>query len=124
MNSFDYTVLLIGGIAGVAIGILVAAIYFMRHIRDLNSQKSELLVNNAALHARLETERAGLDDHFKALAQETLKSNSENFLNLAKEKLKAAQADGSHDLEKRTQAIEQMVKPVEKHLLQLNGAIE
>ncbi|HPF78250.1 MAG TPA: DNA recombination protein RmuC [Alphaproteobacteria bacterium] len=78
----------------------------------------------AGLQARLEAERAGLDDHFKALAQATLQSNSENFLNIAQEKLKAAQADSAHDLDKRTQAIAQMIQPVEKHLTQLNGVVE
>ena len=111
--SLDPTSLMIGAGAGLLVGL----IFFLWRSSALKAQ-------TAALEARLESERAGLDDHFKALAQATLQSNSENFLNIAQEKLKMAQADNAHDLEKRTQAIQQMVKPVEKHLMQLNGAVE
>ena len=102
---------------GLAAGFLIGMLLLLLRSGQLKAQK-------ARLEARLEAERAGLDEHFKALAQETLQSNSENFLNIAQEKLKAAQKDSSHDLEKRTQAIAEMVKPVEKHLLQLNGVVE
>lgn len=102
---------------GLVCGLLIGLLFMLLRTGTLKAQK-------AGLEARIEAERAGLDDHFKALAQATLQSNSENFLNIAQEKLKAANADNAHDLEKRTQAIAQMVKPVEKHLLQLNGAVE
>ncbi len=78
----------------------------------------------AALEARLESERAALGDHFKMLAHEALKSNTDQFLTLAGEKLRAAQKDGEHDLQKRSIAIEQMVKPVEAHLQRMNGMVE
>ncbi|MEZ5902452.1 MAG: hypothetical protein R3D88_03965 [Alphaproteobacteria bacterium] len=78
----------------------------------------------AGLEVCLESERAGLDEHFKALANATLQSNSESFLTIAQEKLKSAQNDNAHELEKKTQAIAAMVEPVQKHLLQLNGVVE
>lgn len=78
----------------------------------------------AALEARLESERGVMDEHFQGLAQAALKNNAENFLTLAQEKLKAAQKDGAHDLDKRSEAIAQMVKPVEKYLEQLKGAVD
>lgn len=78
----------------------------------------------AALEARLETERAALGDHFKALAQSALQSNNEQFLALASEKLSAAHKDNDHALQKRSIAIEQMVKPVEAHLQRMNGIVE
>lgn len=115
--SLEPSSLVIGLVAGILIGLLLGLLILLWRTGTLKSQK-------AALEARMEAERAGLEDSFKALAQETLQSNSENFLNIAQEKLKAAQADSAHDLEKRTQAIQQMVKPVEKHLMQLNGAVE
>lgn len=123
--SIDLTKLNLGNIPldlfslgiGLGAGLLIGLILLMWRSGSLKAQK-------AALEARIEAERAGLDEHFRALAQETLQSNSESFLNIAQEKLKAAQKDGAHDLEKRTQAIAEMVKPVEKHLVQLNGAVE
>ncbi len=48
----------------------------------------------------------------------------ENFLVLAAEKLKSAQKDGSHDLEKRQLAIAEMVKPLQKHLETLGSTVE
>jgi DNA recombination protein RmuC len=102
---------------GVGIGLLCGVLVYLWRIGGIKAE-------NAGLEARLETERAGLDDHFQALAQAALQSNSENFLNIAQEKLKLAQNDSAHDLEKKTQAIAAMVDPVQKHLLQLNGAVE
>lgn len=101
---------------GVGIGILIGILFYLWQAGALKSK-------NAGLEARLEAERAGLDEHFRVLAQATLQSNSENFLNIAQEKLKAAQSDNAHDLEKKTQAIAAMVEPVQKHLLELNGAV-
>lgn len=78
----------------------------------------------AALEARLEAEKAAMGDHFHRLAQAALQSNNEQFLTLAQEKLRAAQKDGEHDLQKRSIAIEQMIKPVEAHLQRMGGMVE
>lgn len=79
---------------------------------------------NASVAAKLESERAMLGDHFKALAQSALQSNNEHFLTLAGERFKAQQERGVNDLDKRTLEIEKMVKPVEKHLERMNGIVE
>ncbi len=115
--SIEPTSLGIGLLLGMGIGVLIGLLVWLW-------QKSKLQSENATLKALMESERASLEDRFSILAQQTLQSNSENFLNIAQEKLKAAQADGKHDLDKRTQAIQEMVKPVEKHLLHLNGVVE
>lgn len=78
----------------------------------------------AGLAARLESERAALGDHFKALAQAALQSNNEQFLTLAGERLKAQTAQGANDLDKRTVEIEKLVKPIEKELVRLNTLSE
>lgn len=78
----------------------------------------------AVLEARLEAEKAAMGDHFHRLAQAALQSNSESFLTLAQEKLRSAQKDGEHDLQKRSIAIEQMIKPVEAHLQRMGGMVE
>lgn len=103
----------IGFGAGVAVGALVFAL-------KLAKERAE----RAALEAKLESERAALGDHFRALAQSALQSNNEQFLALAAERLRAAQKDGEHDLQKRSIAIEQMVKPVEAHLQRMSGMVE
>ncbi len=104
-------------ILGAVIGLLLGLLLYLWRVGSLKAQK-------AGLEARLESERAGLDEHFKALANATLQSNSESFLTIAQEKLKSAQNDNAHELEKKTQAIAAMVEPVQKHLLQLNGVVE
>ena len=109
--------LAIGLALGAGIGLLIGLLIWLW-------QKGRLQAQNAHLEAVIDLERATLEDRFAVLAQQTLNSNSENFLNIAQEKLKAAQKDSAHDLEKRTQAIQEMVKPVEKHLLHLNGVVE
>lgn len=102
---------------GCAIGLLVGLLFLFAREASHRSK-------SAALQAQLEAERANLENSFKALAQETLNANAESFLTLAQEKLKNAQANSAHDLDKRTQAIAEMVRPVEKHLQQLNGVVE
>ena len=103
----------IGGAVGIAAAGLLLGLKLARAGRD-----------NAALTARLESERAALSDHFKALAQEALQSNNSHFLTLAGERLKNAQQQGANDLDKRTIEIEKLVKPIEKELLRLNALSE
>lgn len=106
--GFAAGLLLAGGIVTLAMGAKLAA----------SSRE------NAALAARLESERAALGDHFKVLAQAALQSNNEQFLTLAGERLKAQQAQSVNDLDKRTVEIEKLVKPIEKELVRLNTLSE
>ena len=57
-----------------------------------------------------------LADAFKALAAEALKSNNQSFLNLAKATLEKFQETAKGDLDKRQQAITDLVKPVKESL--------
>lgn len=102
---------------GAAGGFLLALCLCLIWMAGLSRKK-------AVLEAQLDAERAALEGHFQGLAQAALKNNAENFLTLAQEKLKQAQAAGAHDLDKRSDAIASMVKPVEKYLEQLKGAVD
>ena len=75
-------------------------------------------------NAALAQSRDAMDDRFRAAAQEALQKSNEQFLQLAQEKLKNAQNDGAHDLDKRRRAIDEMIKPVREHLKALSGALE
>ena len=57
-----------------------------------------------------------LADAFKALAAEALKSNNQSFLQLAKATMETFQEAAKGDLEKRQQAIHELVKPVRESL--------
>lgn len=116
LATLDAASLGLGAAAGIAVTVIFAGLTIIRLERD-----------RAALKARMEAEqlsRGELDGLFARTAQEALRNSSEQFLQLAQEKLKQAQADGSHDLDKRHKAIEQLVKPVGDHLQQLNAAVE
>lgn len=111
--GLDPLSLTVGLLAGTAITGLWLGLNLARAGREI-----------AALEARLESEKAALGDHFKALAQSALQSNNEQFLALAGERLKAAQERGASDLDKRTVEIEKLVKPIEKELVRLNTLSE
>jgi len=65
-----------------------------------------------------------LSDAFKALSSDALKSNNESFLKLAKSTLEKFQETAKGDLEKRQQAIDALVKPIEKSLKQVDDKLQ
>ncbi|MGE5489108.1 MAG: DNA recombination protein RmuC, partial [bacterium] len=74
--------------------------------------------------ALLEDARQKLLHAFQALSAEALKSNSEAFLQLARQTLENQQLQAKGDLEKRQQAIEQMVKPLADSLTKVDQQIQ
>lgn len=116
LATLDAASLTVGAAGGIALTMLLAGWLIIRLERD-----------RAALRARMDADqvsRTELDGLFARTAQEALKNSNEQFLQLAQEKLRQAQNDSAHDLDKRHKAIEQMVKPVGDHLQQLNAAVE
>ena len=65
-----------------------------------------------------------LSDAFKALSSDALKNNNESFLKLAKATLEKFQEGAKGDLEKRQQAIDALVKPLEKSLKQVDVKLQ
>ena len=116
LATLDMASLGLGAAVGFAVTLLFTGIIIIRLERD-----------RATLKARMEASqvsRTELDGLFARTAQEALKNSGEQFLQLAQEKLKQAQSDGSHDLDKRHKAIQEMVRPVDEHLQKLNAAVE
>lgn len=72
----------------------------------------------------LEEARVKLTDAFKGLAAEALKSNSTSFLELAKTSLEKYQETAKGDLDKRTQAIDELVKPMRESLEKFDGKVQ
>jgi DNA recombination protein RmuC len=105
---------------GLGIGLVLALLAGIVPFLSLSRDKSAL---RAKLDAEEEAE-AKTRDAFTLLAQNALQGAQESFLVLAAEKLKSAQKDGSHDLEKRQLAIAEMVKPLQKHLETLGSTVE
>ena len=61
---------------------------------------------------------------FETLAAESMRRNQDQFLTLATEKLKMAQMESAHDLEKRQTAISGIVDPIGKTLKDMEARIE
>jgi DNA recombination protein RmuC len=106
--------------AGAVLGLFLAVLLGLWPLLRLSRDKAALI---AKLGSEQET-RARVQDEFKLLAQDVLQTSQEQFLLLAGEKLKAAQNDGAHDLDKRQTAIAEMIKPLQKHLEILGGTVE
>ncbi len=98
-------------IAGVALGILL-----------LRAERTKTILQKDLEHER--GARENIASAFALTAQEALDKNSERFLSVAQEKLKQAQADGAHDLDKRGKAIADLVDPISKSLKEMEGKIE
>lgn len=65
-----------------------------------------------------------LTESFKALSAEALRSNNQSFLDLARTSLEKFQESAKGDLEKRQQAIVELVKPVRESLDKVDGKIQ
>lgn len=92
---------------------------------------------NAHLKAALEGERRAaherkesfqqaaeeLSEKFKALSRDALKDNNQSFLELARATLGKFQESAKGDLELRTRAIDQLVKPLKESLEKVDGKI-
>lgn len=112
------------GVIGLAAGILAATFYYMARITKLERQNAEMTAQMRSEKASFEAINAEMNNRFKLTAQEALQSSATQFLQLAQEKLKQAQNDGMHDLDKRQKAIDNLVKPVQEQLNELNKAVQ
>jgi DNA recombination protein RmuC len=91
----------------------------------------------AILQTRLEEERKAhqekltllnnaeskLGDAFKALSSDALRSNNQSFLDLAKQNLEAFQQTAKGELERRQNAIGDLIKPLKESLDKVDGKI-
>jgi DNA recombination protein RmuC len=117
-------------VAGLGIGWIAAS-------RKLSDELRNESVRRAAAEAHLEQERKAaeeklaalqdaqgrLTDTFKALSSEALKSNNTAFLELAKANLEKFQEGAKSDLEARQKAVDEMVRPLQESLKQVDGKL-
>ena len=114
MNAAPW-LLCFGG--GAAVGALAA--WLLRGRRDAALR--------AGLDQTLQRTREQLQGVFADLARDSLRSNSELFLQLARERLGREQQDAAHALKERETAIQSMVQPIRDALAKTEvqlGAIE
>ena len=78
------------------------------------SQEKLTLLNNA---------EGKLADAFKALSADALRSNNQSFLDLAKQNLQTFQQTAKGELERRQNAIDDLIKPLKESLEKVDGKI-
>ncbi len=121
MTEFDLNSALIQiGVPALLVGLLLGALISWLIASRRNARLEATINNQEALQREreiaFETARSQLTTAFSELANQSLKSNSENFLRLAKEKLGAQQDQAKRDLGDREKAIEDLVKPIRDSL--------
>jgi DNA recombination protein RmuC len=67
---------------------------------------------------------AGWTDKFKALAADTLRANNEAFLQMAEGRLKQSEQVAAATLDKKTVAVDEMVKPVKETLQKMDAQLQ
>ena len=109
--------------AGLVLGALVAWLAMRprqkRSAEDIVALETRIKNQDSLQQEReiaFEAANAQLTRAFSELANQSLKSNSENFLRLAEQNLGAQQEKAKHDLGEREKAVENMVKPIQKAL--------
>ena len=104
--------LLIGAVLGALVGWLAA--------RPTQTRLQTELVKERAIHdERLrayEDAESKLRDAFTSLSHEALKSNNQQFLDLAETRLREARTEATTDIDARRKAIEDLLSPLQKTL--------
>jgi DNA recombination protein RmuC len=118
-------------LAGAALGALAALVWRARRERAMS-------IETELLRARLKTEetvsaereqslaraREQLQGVFGELARDSLQSNSEVFLQLARERLARQQSDASQALKERETAIDTLIQPIREALAKTEAQIQ
>ncbi len=86
--------------------------------RKTSNEKIELLTKSSARAAE------DLQNAFKALAADALKSNNSSFLQIAQETLKRFQGEAQGDLAARQKAVADLVAPVRESLCKVDAQIQ
>ncbi|HYC01794.1 MAG TPA: DNA recombination protein RmuC [Azospirillaceae bacterium] len=101
-----------------------------RHLTQAQAKLAEVTTSltqeraaGAEKLALLEQAQARLMESFKALSAEALSANNRNFLTLAQAQLEKYQESAKGDLEKRQQAIGELVAPVKEKLERFDGHV-
>jgi DNA recombination protein RmuC len=104
-------------IIGIAVGALGAWLILRGRMRYERESAAERL-------ALLEDARERLSDSFDSLAAKALQSNNQAFVALAKSELAQHQIKASEELDKRTTAVDQLIKPIAESLTRVDTKIE
>jgi DNA recombination protein RmuC len=126
-----WTALLSAGIGGCLVGILGALVWRARREQSLRIElevlRARIRSEDSAAAERdlaLARTREQLQGVFGDLARDSLKSNSEVFLQLARERLARQSSDAAATLKERETAIESLVQPIRETLARTEAQIQ
>jgi DNA recombination protein RmuC len=110
-------------ILAAAAGLIVGSVFAWLVARTrIASLKKELEMTKASSEENLKILDTARES-FKALSSDVLKSSKEDFLQLAKLELEKLQAEARGDLEKRQDAVANLVKPIRESLDKVDSNI-
>jgi DNA recombination protein RmuC len=103
-------------LAGVLIGVLLAALWLRASVADVRARLQAEKQNSAEKVALLEDAQRKLSDAFRSLSADALHQNAEQFLRLARSQLEQQQDRARSDLDTRTREIDTLVRPLRDSL--------
>jgi len=128
--SGEFTAMLVGAV-GLAVGALAALLWRARREQALRIELEVLRARiktddivSAEREQSLQRARAQLQGVFGELARDSLQSNSEMFLQLARERLTRQTLDAAAALKERETAIESLVQPIRDALAKTETQIQ
>ncbi len=114
--SIDIVSIIIGFLGGLIVALPVITFILIKSEREKSKLSSALAVEEQSFEQ--------MQKAFSLTAQEVLDKNSERFLQLAQEKLKQAQSEHSHDVDKKQKALSDLVDPIGKTLKEMGERVE
>lgn len=120
----DLPLLLLGLALGALLGALAAWLAGRSRVARLEERldaERRAAGEKVALLQRAET---SLRDAFASLSAEALRQNNQSFLALAQTKLGEFQQSASSDLERRQQAVDNLVRPIQESLARVDGKLQ
>jgi DNA recombination protein RmuC len=118
------TQLLLGLLLGAIAGGLVAWLAARGKIARLEERAAAERRAAGEKLALLEQAELKLRDAFASLAGEALRQNNQSFLALAQTKLGEFQQSAASDLDKRQQAVDDLVRPIQQALARVDGKLQ
>ncbi|RNL82547.1 DNA recombination protein RmuC [Halostreptopolyspora alba] len=103
-------------LVGIAIGTLLG--WLLARIRTAESR-----ARADALEERAAYVEQQLGDRFRALSAEVLDTTNQRFLEMAEGRLRAVGTEAGHDMERRRQAVEQLVEPLKETLSRVEAQL-
>ena len=113
---------------GIALGVVAGGFAAWLVGRGTNARLEERATAERRAAAEklelLDRAESKLRDAFASLSAEALRCNNQSFLDLAHTKLGEFQQSASSDLEKRQQAVDDLVRPIREALVRVDGKLQ